>query len=96
MGEAGVWNITIDLVWRNMVAQIQGTFVGAEVNFRGSQESNHALIQTIASTPVPVCRVKEDQTNRFDANIDAEAWDEWNCILHFVLPPPLHCSGISP
>jgi hypothetical protein len=44
MGEGGAHNSTIDLVWRNMVAQIQGTFIGAEVDFGGSQGSDHALI----------------------------------------------------
>jgi hypothetical protein len=54
MGEGGARNSTLDLVWRNMAAQIQGTFVGAEVNFGASAGSDHALIRTIASTPVPI------------------------------------------
>jgi hypothetical protein len=54
MGEGGACNSTIDLVWRNMAAQIQGTFVGEEVNFGDSVGSDHALIRTMASMPVPV------------------------------------------
>jgi hypothetical protein len=87
MGEGGACNSTIDLVWRNLVAQIQGTFVGAEVNFGASAGSDHALIRTIASTPVPVHRTKVDHTNHFDTDISAEDWEEWNRLLRFYLPP---------
>jgi hypothetical protein len=31
----------------------------------------------------------EDQTNRFDTDIDADAWEEWDRILRFELPPLL-------
>jgi hypothetical protein len=87
MGEGGVCNSTIDLVWWNMAAQVQGTFFRAEVNFRDSVGSDHALIRTIASTPVPIHRAKADRTDRFDMDIDVEAWEEWNRILRFHLPP---------
>jgi hypothetical protein len=87
MGEGGACNSTIDLVWRNMAAQVQGTFVGAEINFGDSVGSDHALIRTIASTPVPISRAKVDRTERFDTDIDAEAWEEWDRILRFHLPP---------
>jgi hypothetical protein len=60
-----------------MAAQIQGTFVGAEVNFGDSAGSDHALIRTIASTPVPVYRAKVDRTERFDTDINTEEWEEW-------------------
>jgi hypothetical protein len=59
-----------------MAAQIQGTFVGAEVDFGGSQGSDHTLIRTITSTPVLVYWPRADCTNRFDTDIDAEAWEE--------------------
>jgi hypothetical protein len=49
MGEGGARNSTIDLVWRNMAAQIQGTFVGAEINFGNSVRSDHALIRTVVT-----------------------------------------------
>jgi hypothetical protein len=52
MGEARARNSMLYLVWSNMAALIQGTFVGAEVDFGGSQGSDHALIRTIASTLV--------------------------------------------
>jgi hypothetical protein len=70
-----------------MAAQVQGTFVGADVNFGDSVGSDHALIRTIASTLVPIHRAKTDRTDRFDMDIDSEAWDEWNRILRFHLPP---------
>jgi hypothetical protein len=92
MGEGGGRNSTINLAWWNMVVQVQGIFVGTKVDFGGSQGSDHALICTIASTPVPVHRAKEDRMNQFDMDIDAEAREEWDCILCFHLPPllPLH------
>jgi hypothetical protein len=70
-----------------VTALIQGTFVGAEVDFGGSQGSDHALIRTIASTPVPVHRAPADRTDRFNMDIDDEAWLEWERILRFELPP---------
>jgi hypothetical protein len=88
MGEGGGCNSTLDLVWCNMVAQIQGTFVGAEVDFGGSQGSDHALIRTIASTPVPLKHASVDRTERFDTDINDEAWEEWEHILRFELPSP--------
>jgi hypothetical protein len=70
-----------------MAALIQGTFIGAEVDFGGSARSDHALIRTIASTPVAIHRAPADRTQRFDTDIDTEAWEEWDRILHFELPP---------
>jgi hypothetical protein len=87
MGEGGTHNSTIDLIWWNMAAQVQGTFMGAEVNFGNSVGSDHALICTIASTPAHVVRAKGDHTERFDTDIDADAWEEWDRILRFHLPP---------
>jgi hypothetical protein len=87
MGEGGGRNSTLDLAWCNMAALVQGTFVGAEVDFGGSQGSDHALIHTIASTPVPVYRAPVDRMDRFDMDIEAEAWEEWERILRFELPP---------
>jgi hypothetical protein len=87
MGEGGGRNSTLDLTWCNMAALVQGTFFGAEVDFGGSQGSDHALIRTIASTPVPVFRAPADRTDRFDTDIEVEAWEEWERILCFELPP---------
>jgi hypothetical protein len=87
MGEGGARNSTIDLVWHNMAAQVQGTFVGADINFGDSVGSDHALIRTIASTPVPIYRPKVDHTDRFDTDIDAEAWEDWERLIRFHLPP---------
>jgi hypothetical protein len=87
LGEGGARNSTIDLVWCNMAAQIQGTFVGVEVMFGNSVGSDHALIRTIASTPAPIHRSKVDRTDQFDTDINAEAWEEWARILRFHLPP---------
>jgi hypothetical protein len=92
MGEGGARNSTIDLAWSNLAALMQGTFFGAEVDYGGSMGSDHALIRVIASTPVHVTRTPEDQTNRFNTDIDAKAWVEWSRILRFELPPltPIH------
>jgi hypothetical protein len=87
MGEGGGHNSTIDLIWRNMVALVQGTFIGAEVDFGRSQGLDHTLICTIASTPVALHRAPSDRTSRFDMDIDADAWEEWERILRFKLPP---------
>jgi hypothetical protein len=87
MGEGGGRNSTLDLAWCNMAALIQGTFCGAEVDFGGSQGSDHALVRTIASTPVPIYRAPADRTDRFNTDIEPEAWDEWDRILRFELPP---------
>jgi hypothetical protein len=46
MGEGGGRNSTLDLAWCNMAALIQGTFVGADVDFGGSQVSwTHSFIR---------------------------------------------------
>jgi hypothetical protein len=87
MGEAGARNSTIDLAWSNMAATMQGTFFGAQIDYGGSMGSDHALIRIIASTPAHVSRAPEDRTNRFNTDIDADAWEEWNRILRFELPP---------
>jgi hypothetical protein len=89
MGEGGARNSTIDLAWSNMAATMQGTFFGAEVDFGASMGSDHALIHVIASTPVHLSRTPEDHTNRFNTDIDAEAWEEWERVLRFELPPLL-------
>jgi hypothetical protein len=89
MGEGGARNSTIDLAWSNMAALMQGTFFSAQVDFGGSMGSDHALIRVIASTPVHITRAPEDRTNRFNTDIDADAWEEWDCILRFELPPLL-------
>jgi hypothetical protein len=57
-----------------------------------------ALIRVIASTPAHVARASSDQTNRFDMDIDMDAWAEWEHILRFELPPLtplLHTSNID-
>jgi hypothetical protein len=89
MGEGGARNSTIDLAWSNMAAAMQGTFFGAEVDFGASMGSDHALIRVIASTPIPLSRTPEDRTNRFNTDISAEAWEEWDRVLRFELPPLL-------
>jgi hypothetical protein len=74
-GRRGGRNSTLDLAWCNMAALIQGTFTGTAVDFGGSQGSDHALIRTIASTPVAIYRAPADRTERFDTDIDADTWD---------------------
>jgi hypothetical protein len=89
MGEGGALNSTIDLAWANMVALVQGTFFGVEVDFGGSVGSDHALIRVITSTPAHISHSPEDHTNRFNTDIDMEAWEEWDWVLWFELPPLL-------
>jgi hypothetical protein len=92
MGEGRARNSTLDLVWCNMAAQIQGTFTGAEVDFGSLQGSDHALICTIASTPCMIHQPKVDRMEHFVSDIDAEAWEEWDQILSFELPPLISLS----
>jgi hypothetical protein len=66
---------------------MQGTFFGAQVDFGGLVGSDHTLIRVVASTPAHVARASSDRTNRFDTDIDTEAWAEWEHILRFELPP---------
>jgi hypothetical protein len=49
MGEGGGRNSTLDLAWCNMAALVQGTFVGAEVDFGA-----HKGRITPSSIPSPV------------------------------------------
>jgi hypothetical protein len=87
MGEGGARDSTIDLAWCNMAMLMQGTFFGAQIDFGGSVGSDHALIRVIASTLAHVARAPLDWTDRFNTDINAEAWAEWECILRFELPP---------
>jgi hypothetical protein len=87
MGEGGARNSTIDLAWSNMAALMQGTFFGAQVDFGGSVGSDHALIRVVASTLAHVARATADRSNRFNSDIDADTWVEWERILRFELPP---------
>jgi hypothetical protein len=89
MGEGGARNSTIDLAWSNMAALMQGTFFGATVDFGGSMGSDHTLIRVIASMPVHLGRTPEDCINQFDTDISVEAWEDWDRVLWFELPPLL-------
>jgi hypothetical protein len=86
-GENGARDSTIDLVWCNFAASIQGTFQGTHIDWAGSLGSDHALIHTIASTPLKLNQHREDRTNRFDMSISAEEWKEWDCIFVSSIPP---------
>jgi hypothetical protein len=86
-GENGARDSTIDLVWCNFAASIQGSFQGAHIDWAGSLGSDHALIRTITSTPIQLSRHKEDHTNCFDMSLSAEEWDEWNHIFAAHVPP---------
>jgi hypothetical protein len=86
-GENGARDSTIDLVWCNFAATIQGSFQGAHIDWAGSLGSDHALIRSIASTPIHLARHKEDCTNRFDMSISTEEWVEWNRIFAANIPP---------
>jgi hypothetical protein len=93
-GENGARDSTIDLVWCNFAASIQGTFQGAHIDWAGSLGSDHALIHTIASTPLKLNRHREDRTNRFDMSISAEEWKEWDRVFTSAIPPnPAHISN---
>jgi hypothetical protein len=68
----------VDLVWCNFAASIQGSFQGAHIDWAGSLGLDHALICTIASTPIRLSQHREDRTNRFDMSMSAEEWKEWD------------------
>jgi hypothetical protein len=82
MGEGGGRNSTLDLAWCNMAALIQGTFVGVEVDFGSSQGSDHALIRTIASTPVAIHRAPVTFFLLIIVHITDYHWDRH---LYFVI-----------
>jgi hypothetical protein len=86
-GENGTRDSTIDLVWCNFAASIQGTFQGAHIDWAGSLGSDHALVCTIASTPLKLNCHKEDRTNRFNMSISAEEWKEWDRVFASSVPP---------
>jgi hypothetical protein len=86
-GKNSARDSTIDLVWCNFATSIQGSFQGAHVDWTGSLGSDHALICTIASTPLRLIRHREDHTNRFDMDISAEEWEEWAQIFAVSIPP---------
>ena len=86
-GEGGARDSTLDLVWCNFAASIQNTFIGAQVDRKGSVGSDHALICMTASTPLKVKRRQEDRTNCFDTDISTEDWKLWSNILCQLLPP---------
>ena len=86
-GEGGVRDSTLDLVWCNFAASIQNMFLGAQVDWKGSVGSDHALIHTTASTPLKVKQRWEDHTNCFDTDISTEDWKLWSNILRQILPP---------
>jgi hypothetical protein len=95
-GENGTRDSTIDLVWSNFAASIQGSFQGAHIDWAGSLGSDHALIHTIASTLIRLSQHREDRTNRFNMSISAEEWKEWEHIFVSSVPPnpaqPIACT----
>jgi hypothetical protein len=94
-GENGARNSTIDLIWINFAASIQNSFHGAQVDWEGSLGSDHALIRTIASTPIRIQRNREDRTNRFDIAISPNEWEEWGRIFASAVPPPVTPTSAS-
>jgi hypothetical protein len=68
-GENGARDSTIDLVWCNFAATYKAHFKERTWTGQGSLGSDHALIRTIASTPLRLTRHREDRTNRFDMDI---------------------------
>src|ERR1700677_1606878 len=93
-GENGARNSTIDLIWANYASEVQGTFFGAAVDWEGSVGSDHALLRTIVTSPHKLYHQRGERTNRFDTDIDEEAWEEWSKIITASLPPrvPLNSS----
>jgi hypothetical protein len=90
-GENSARDSTIDLIWSNYAAAIQGMFQGVHVDWSGSLGSDHALICTFASTLLRLSCHREDRTNRFDMSISAEELEEWEHIFAASVP-----SAITP
>jgi hypothetical protein len=86
-GKNRVQDSTINLVWCNYAATIQGTFQGAHIDWNGSLGSDHALICTITTTLICLARHREDCTNCFDMSISPKEWEEWECIFALAVPP---------
>ena len=86
-GKNGARNSVIDLTWRNLLALELTVFQGAELDWAGSINSDHALIRTIATPSVHVPPAKTDRTNAFDTDLDAEEWVRWHEVFHEHVPP---------
>ncbi|KAH9025146.1 hypothetical protein EDB84DRAFT_1564157 [Lactarius hengduanensis] len=76
----------LDLVWRNFAAIVRGTFQGAMIDWPGSFGSDHALIRTLACTPLHEKPPKTDATSRFDLDIDRDKWLRWFQIVERLAP----------
>ena len=74
-GENGTRNSVIDLTWRNLMAAELAVFHGADLDWAGSINSDHALIRTTATPSVHVPHVKTDRTNAFNTDLDPEEWE---------------------
>jgi hypothetical protein len=85
-GENGARDSTIDLIWVNFAVSIQNSFQGVQVDWEGSLGSDHALIRTVAATPMHIQRNREDRTNRFNMDISPKEWEEWGQIFSQVVP----------
>ena len=90
---------TLDLVWENFAATIQNTFLGTQVNWKGSVGLDHALIHTIASIPLKVKYRKEDYTNHFNMNISVDEWKSGQVYFDNsspLYPPSFHWVILMP
>ncbi|KAN0139671.1 Endonuclease/exonuclease/phosphatase, partial [Lactarius tabidus] len=85
-GENGARDSTIDLIWVNFAVSIQNSFQGTQIDWEGSLGSDHALIRTVASTPMHIQRNREDRTNRFNTDISPKEWEEWGHIFSQTVP----------
>ena len=84
---------TLDLIWQNFAAQVQGTFQGAFVDWDSSHGSDHTLICTFACMPYHVKMPKGNCTNRFNTDVTEDQWVEWHCIMWDASPivhSPVH------
>ena len=86
-GEKGARDSVIDLTWRNLMAAELATFNGAELDWAGSINSDHALVRTTACPSAHVSHTKTDRTNVFDTDLDPDEWERWHEVFRTHAPP---------
>ena len=90
-GENGARDSTIDLVWANQIADIEGTFVVREVNWDDSYASDHALIRIRATSSQKARRLPMDRATGFRTTDSPKVWEAWANSLREAIPndPPM-------
>jgi hypothetical protein len=85
-GENRARSSTIDLTWLNLATEVQGIFQGAHIQWKGSVNSDHALIRTFACTWYEVACPVADRTNGFNLDVSPEEWEVWLALFKDAVP----------